>query len=269
MPNRQKPESFSLAAYSDKLRDRDISNYEPILQEMIRSHTILNAMYRYNPTVFYIINLTDGKFVYFSTEAMRKLFQFDAEGIEKMKEGGVAYMMSLILPSDIPIVVDDLGRLSGEAMKGIPSGQIDKIRFSINYRSKRNDGSICKILNQYCFIPDINDGMALFSVGSLTDITDVKTDQKIIIKAEYFDELHHLPPIIRNFAPQDEPGMLFSERELEIVKLLAQGLNVEKIADKLHISPYTVKAHKRNIFERAGVGKTAELVNKLIKSGII
>lgn len=269
MPNRNEPENFSLAAYSEKLRDRDISNYEPILQEMIRSHTILNAMYRYNPTVFYIVNLTNGKFVYFSAEAMRKLFHFDGEGIEKMKEGGVAFMMSLILPSDLPMVVEDLGRLSGEAMKGIPPQQIDKIRFTINYRSKRNDGSICKILNQYCFIPDINDGMALFSVGSLTDITDVKTDQKITIKAEYFDELHHLPPIIQNFVPLDEPGLLFSERELEIVKLLAQGFKVDKIADKLHISPYTVKAHKRNIFERAGVGKTAELVNKLLKSGII
>jgi DNA-binding CsgD family transcriptional regulator len=269
MAKREEKSNHSLAVYSEKLRGRDITNYEPILQEMISSHTVLNAMYRYNPTVFYISNLADGKFVYFSQESMRKLFRLDDDGMEKMKQEGVHYMMSLILPSDLPAVVEDLGKLSLEAMKGIPAQQVDKIRFSINYRSSRNDGSVCKVLNQYCFIPDINDGMALFSVGSLTDITDVKSDPKITIKAEYFDELSQRASLINTVSPRDEQALIFSERELEIVKLLAEGLDVERIAAKLFISPYTVKAHKRNIFEKADVRKTAELVNKLSKTGII
>lgn len=264
-----KKENFSLASYSERLQGRDIKNYEPILKEMIDSHTILSAMYRYNPTVFYIASLVEGKFVYFSQESMRKLFHLDDEGMERMRQEGVSYMMSLILPSDLPMVVEDLGRLSVEALKGIPANQVDKIRFSINYRSKRGDGTVCKVLNQYCFIPDIQDGMALFSVGSLTDITDIKSDQRITIKAEYFDELSRHAPVVRTILPHAEPGLAFSERELEVIKLLAQGLDVDSIADKLHISPYTVKAHKRNIFERAEVRKTAELVTKLTKIGLI
>jgi hypothetical protein len=224
---REEKSVHSLAVYSEKLRGRDITNYEPILQEMINSHTVLNAMYRYNPTVFYISNLADGKFVYFSQESMRKLLHLNDEGMEKMKQEGIHYMMSLILPSDLPAVVEDLGKLSLDAMKGIPAHQLDKIRFSINYRSSRNDGSVCKVLNQYCFIPDINDGMALFSVGSLTDITDIKSDTKITIKAEYFDELHNHAPVINTVSPRDEQGLIFSERELEIIKLLAEGLDVD------------------------------------------
>lgn len=269
MAKRNEKSIHSLAIYSEKLRGRDITNYEPILQEMISSHTVLNAMHRYNPTVFYISNLADGKFMYFSQESMRKLFRLDDDGMEKMKQQGVHYMMSLILPSDLPVVMEDLGKLSLDAMKGIPHNQLDKIRFSINYRSHRNDGSICKVLNQYCFIPDITDGLALFSVGSLTDITDIKSDPKITIKAEYFDELSQRTPLINAVSPRDEQGMIYSERELEIIKLLAEGLDVDSIATKLFISPYTVRAHKRNIFEKAGVRKTAELVNKLGKTGLI
>lgn len=267
MPKRV--ESFSLAQYSERLRGRDISNYQPVLQEMIQSHTILQAMYRYHPSVFYICNLMEGKFVYFAREAMRKLFQLDDAGIEKMERDGIPQMMSLIVPSDLPMVVEDLGHLSVAAMKGIPPNQIDKIRFTINYRARRGDGTVCSILNQFCYIPDLQDGMALFSVGSLTDISDVKGDTKITIKAEYFDELSHRNPIIQTLLPVDEGGLQFSARELEVIKLLGAGLKTEEIAARLFISPYTVRAHKRNIFDRAEVRKTAELISKLTKAGLI
>lgn len=262
-------EHFSLAQYSERLRGRDISHYEPILQEMIQSHTILQAMYHYHPSVFYICNLMEGKFVYFARESMRKLFQLDDQGVEKLEQEGIPYMMSLILPGDLPLVVEDLGRLSLEAMKGISPHQIDKIRFTINYRARRGDGNVCSILNQFCYIPDLQDGLALFSVGSLTDISDVKGDTKVTIKAEYFDELSHRNPIVQTLQPVDEGGLRFSARELEVIKLLGAGLKTEEIAARLFISPYTVRAHKRNIFDRAEVRKTAELISKLTKAGLI
>jgi DNA-binding CsgD family transcriptional regulator len=54
-----------------------------------------------------------------------------------------------------------------------------------------------------------------------------------------------------------------SERELEIAQLIAQGNSSVEIAKKLFISPFTVKAHKRNIFEKLKVHKATELANKL------
>src|SRR5690606_5206386 len=39
-----------------------------------------------------------------------------------------------------------------------------------------------------------------------------------------------------------------SEREIEVMRYLAEGLTNQEIADRLYLSLYTVKAHARNIY---------------------
>lgn len=59
----------------------------------------------------------------------------------------------------------------------------------------------------------------------------------------------------------------FSDRELEIVKLICQGYTNQEIADKLFISSRTVDVHRSNILKKAGVRNTAQLVTYAIKNG--
>jgi DNA-binding NarL/FixJ family response regulator len=59
------------------------------------------------------------------------------------------------------------------------------------------------------------------------------------------------------------------EREIEIIKLLAEGLGTNEIATKLYISKHTVSTHRKNILHKTGVNNTTQLVqfayeNKLI-----
>lgn len=42
----------------------------------------------------------------------------------------------------------------------------------------------------------------------------------------------------------------FTKRELEIIELIAQGLNSWEISDKLHISKHTVDTHRKNIYRK-------------------
>jgi DNA-binding NarL/FixJ family response regulator len=58
-------------------------------------------------------------------------------------------------------------------------------------------------------------------------------------------------------------------REKEIIKELAFGLNVPKIADKLHISPFTVETHKKNIFKKLNIHQSIELLKFINEDGII
>ena len=46
------------------------------------------------------------------------------------------------------------------------------------------------------------------------------------------------------------PAPRLTEREMEVLKLVAQGLNNRDIAKKLYISENTVKNHIRNILEK-------------------
>jgi LuxR family maltose regulon positive regulatory protein len=58
-------------------------------------------------------------------------------------------------------------------------------------------------------------------------------------------------------------------RELDIINLLAQRLSNKEIADKLFISVTTVKRHTINIYQKLGVNRRQEAVEKAIKANII
>ena len=54
-----------------------------------------------------------------------------------------------------------------------------------------------------------------------------------------------------------------SVREQEITEYIAQGFSTTEIADRLHLSRYTVRDHVKAIFEKVGVSSRGELVAKL------
>ncbi len=60
-----------------------------------------------------------------------------------------------------------------------------------------------------------------------------------------------------------------SNRELDIINLLAQRLSNKEIADKLFISTSTVKRHTINIYQKLGVNKRREAVEMAQKNGVI
>jgi DNA-binding NarL/FixJ family response regulator len=51
-----------------------------------------------------------------------------------------------------------------------------------------------------------------------------------------------------------------TRRELEVLRLLATGVNTKGAAEKLHVSPATVRNHVQNIFGKLGVHSRLEAV---------
>jgi PAS domain S-box-containing protein len=58
----------------------------------------------------------------------------------------------------------------------------------------------------------------------------------------------------------EQPGAQLSDREREVVTLIAMGLETPEIARELHISPATVRTHVRNSMAKLGVHTRAQLV---------
>ncbi len=61
----------------------------------------------------------------------------------------------------------------------------------------------------------------------------------------------------------------FTNRELEVVRKLAQGQRYEEIAESLDISPNTVKYHIKNILQKTGFQNTLQLVAEVVEKRLI
>jgi DNA-binding NarL/FixJ family response regulator len=60
-----------------------------------------------------------------------------------------------------------------------------------------------------------------------------------------------------------------SNRELEVLKLIASGESLVKIADALHLSPHTVTTYRARILEKMGLSSNAELTRYAIENGLL
>ncbi len=60
-----------------------------------------------------------------------------------------------------------------------------------------------------------------------------------------------------------------TEREREILTLIAQGLSNQQIAEKLYISIKTVQTHRAHVLEKLGLHDRTELVRYAIRKGLI
>ena len=60
-----------------------------------------------------------------------------------------------------------------------------------------------------------------------------------------------------------------SERELEVLQLIAEGLTNQEVATRLYLSLHTVKVHARNIFTKLAVKNRAQAVARGRALGIL
>ena len=60
-----------------------------------------------------------------------------------------------------------------------------------------------------------------------------------------------------------------SDREIEIIKLIAEEHSTNEIAEKLFISPATVETHRHNIFKKLKIKNSIGLTKFAIKNGLI
>jgi two-component system response regulator NreC len=69
--------------------------------------------------------------------------------------------------------------------------------------------------------------------------------------------------------PKNEQLALLTEREIEILRLIAEGLSNKEIGDRLFISHRTVDTHRTNLMQKLDVHNIAGLVRLAIESGLV
>lgn len=77
--------------------------------------------------------------------------------------------------------------------------------------------------------------------------------------------------VIENLKPPTTPGNTanLSERELEVLKLMVEGMSNPEIAEKLYLSPNTVKTHVRGIMNKLAVDDRVQAAVVALRTGIV
>ena len=68
--------------------------------------------------------------------------------------------------------------------------------------------------------------------------------------------------------PGNHAGAALTAHELEILKLIAEGLTNDEIADKLFPSKRTIETHRQNIMEKTQTRNTTSLIMLAVRRGL-
>jgi DNA-binding NarL/FixJ family response regulator len=86
----------------------------------------------------------------------------------------------------------------------------------------------------------------------------------VVVPPEFLQQLlPELPP------PSETLTEPLSDRELEVLGLLVEGLSNKLIAHRLSISEHTVKTHMTSILAKLGVSSRTEAVSQAIRQGLV
>ena len=67
----------------------------------------------------------------------------------------------------------------------------------------------------------------------------------------------------------DSKKPLVTQRELEILQKISDGLSDGEIAESLFISQHTARKHRQNLIDKLGVNNSAELIKVAVQIGLV
>ena len=71
------------------------------------------------------------------------------------------------------------------------------------------------------------------------------------------------------FREENEARPRLSEREHEVLRLIAEGLSAPEIGERIHLSTATVKTHLQHLYEKLGVSERAAAVAEGMRRGLV
>jgi len=228
----------------------------------LKQYSFLKGVADAMPCAMYMLDYSTKKYLFVS-QSCEAFLGYTAQ--EYMREGQILGL-SNIHPEDLVTYADKAFVELINYTQHLSVEEVRKCRFSVNYRIKRKDGVYIKVLQQTVILEANDKGYPILTLGILTDITAHKPDNKMVFSISYYDKQAGFKTISSDLYSVTEANL--TPREKEIIKHIVYGHTTPQIAELLFLSVYTIRAHRRNIFEKTKCKNIAELVNYAINNGV-
>jgi DNA-binding CsgD family transcriptional regulator len=209
----------------------------------------------------YIIDLYKREYLYVSPRFYH-VFGFD---IDQAYAEGPSFLDRRIHPDDIPLMY----RTGNYFMKfalSLPPEKIKKGKLVVDYRIRNAREEYVRVIKQHIPLElDCRGNIWLvLCIIDLSPDSDLQSPFRArVIDSETGDVFLFNPYDYEPYKP------LLSDREKEILRLIADGHASKQIADRLFISVNTVNTHRQRIIEKLNVSNTAEAVRYAIELGLL
>jgi DNA-binding CsgD family transcriptional regulator len=237
--------------YKHGSRHRHLKRFDG---EVNLSEYLLNT-FHVGEYFFFIYYLPEQKMEYVSGGVR------DVLGLEE-DQFSLAYLVENFHPDDLPHFLRFESTLV-PFLASLPVEKLTKYKVRYDFRIKDVKGNYKRLLHQLMTLQCDTDGAVIRTFGVYTDITHLKTETDMRLNVigmggepSFFDIQEDC-----SYATQESP---LSDREIEVLSLVAEGMNSKEIAETLDISKHTVDNHRKNILEKTGADSSLAAVKEAI-----
>lgn len=221
------------------------------------------TMFAPEPYYYYVFNFTHSEFDYIHHTANDILpIDNDQHTFEAMTK--------LIHPEDIPHMMNCEYMIGDFFTNKIIPEQMCDYKISYSYRVKTRQGYQLMLHQAKLLTQDEKCGVSKVFVlhSSIQHLIDVN-NRKISFMGLNGQPSYLGLTVQQRYSLKDTVQHPFTKRELEVIRLLADGQSNKMIADILYISPETVCTHRKKILEKSECANSNHLISYCIRNGII
>ena len=224
----------------------------------------LSCLYFPGSSFSFLFNFNSKSFDYVSPE-LTEVLGYPVKNFSPDK------MFSLIHEEDVEHVLKCYNLMSKFLVEYLPVDEKSFYKVSFHYRLSDIKGNYKFFLGQGIICPPAKDGIISRLFCNCSDISQFVEEQSYNLS---FIDLRGIRSYYNvkeeeDFQNSSRSDYQFSLREIEIIKLVSEGLTTKEISEFLTLSPDTIRTHRNNILKKSSQKKLTKVVSICIKEGLI
>ena len=246
-----------------KAFSKEVMSIQPEFND-IDVKTLIGNLFCPGPWYSYRFEINEGRFSFMHPNA--KEFYGKNENDVTLED-----LIERIHPDDHSFFLNSEALVANFLTEKIAPEDIFKYKFVYSYRFRQPNGKYRHLLHQCIAFARGEKGNMTTSLGVHTFIDHLASESNYKLSIIGLDgHPSYLGIDISNgnnkLLPLENP---FSQREVEIIRMISMGLSSKEIAASLFISTATARTHRQNILDKGNCHNTAELVAKCFQMGIL
>ena len=200
--------------------------------------------------------------------------------IPKHVEGSISGPLQLSIAFKTPDVMKGLKKLKdlkpNVILIDLAQIEEDKVGFLIKLKLSHPESHLLAIAEEYA----VNEWLQILKAGvrgifdGEISTQDLANAASVVNQGGIYFESGRMEQFVEQCAnkvkhAEEKASDLLTDREIQVLKVLAEGYTVKKAAEILDLSPKTVDTHKANLMRKINIHHRADLIKYALRKKII